>query len=45
MKIISLVTDFGLQDNFVGVMKAVILRVNALDIGARVKVMGRYYES
>lgn len=28
MNIISLITDFGLADNFVGVMKAVILRIN-----------------
>lgn len=28
MKIITLLTDFGLQDNFVGVMKGVILNVN-----------------
>lgn len=28
MNIISLITDFGLKDNFVGVMKAVILKVN-----------------
>lgn len=28
MSIISLITDFGLRDNFVGVMKAAILRIN-----------------
>ncbi len=28
MRIISLLTDFGLEDNFVGVMKAVILNIN-----------------
>lgn len=28
MQCISLLTDFGLQDNFVGVMKAVILKIN-----------------
>lgn len=28
MRAISLITDFGLKDNFVGVMKAVILRIN-----------------
>lgn len=28
MNIISLITDFGLKDNFVGVMKAVILKIN-----------------
>lgn len=28
MAIISLITDFGLQDNFVGVIKAVILKIN-----------------
>lgn len=28
MSVISLLTDFGLNDNFVGVMKAVILRIN-----------------
>jgi len=27
-RIISLITDFGLKDNFVGVMKAVILKIN-----------------
>lgn len=28
MNVISLITDFGLKDNFVGVMKAVILKIN-----------------
>ena len=28
MGVISLITDFGLKDNFVGVMKAVILKIN-----------------
>lgn len=28
MAVISLITDFGLRDNFVGVLKAVILRIN-----------------
>lgn len=28
MSVISLITDFGLRDNFVGVMKAVILKIN-----------------
>lgn len=28
MSVISLITDFGLKDNFVGVMKAVILKIN-----------------
>lgn len=28
MSVISLITDFGLGDNFVGVMKAVILKIN-----------------
>lgn len=28
MSLISLITDFGLKDNFVGVMKAVILKIN-----------------
>lgn len=28
MQIISMITDFGLKDNFVGVMKAVILKIN-----------------
>lgn len=28
MTVISLITDFGLKDNFVGVMKAVVLNVN-----------------
>jgi len=41
MSIISLITDFGLSDNFVGVMKAVILginpRVQIVDICHKVK--------
>jgi len=28
MRLISLITDFGLKDNFVGVMKGVILKIN-----------------
>lgn len=28
MNVISLITDFGFEDNFVGVMKAVILKIN-----------------
>jgi len=28
MSVVSLITDFGLRDNFVGVMKAVILKIN-----------------
>lgn len=28
MNVISLITDFGLKDNFIGVLKAVILRIN-----------------
>ena len=30
MNLISLITDFGLKDNFVGVMKAVILKINPI---------------
>lgn len=28
MKIVALLTDFGLSDNFVGVMKGAILKIN-----------------
>lgn len=41
MNLISLITDFGLKDNFVGVMKAVILKINPyaqiIDISHQVK--------
>jgi S-adenosylmethionine hydrolase len=44
MNLISLVTDFGLKDNFAGVMKGVILKINPLarvvDICHEVKSQG-----
>lgn len=44
MSIISLITDFGLKDNFVGVMKAVILGINPrawiVDICHEIKPQG-----
>jgi hypothetical protein len=44
MSLISLITDFGLKDNFVGIMKAVILKINPqaqiVDICHEVKPQG-----
>ena len=44
MRLISLITDFGLKDNFVGVMKAIILKINPraqiVDICHEVKPQG-----
>ncbi len=44
VRVISLITDFGLEDNFVGVMKAVILRINPhvrfVDICHNIKPQG-----
>jgi hypothetical protein len=44
MSIISLITDFGLKDNFVGVMKGVILKINPsaqlVDICHEIKPQG-----